>query len=54
VIVISGYAVLPDGAAIPWSKGTIRLAKPFELGTLLETVRRSLDTVPGSGSAPGL
>jgi PAS domain S-box-containing protein len=45
VIVISGYAALPNGAPIPWSKGTIRLAKPFELRTLLETVRRSLDTV---------
>jgi len=52
VIVISGYAVLPDGAAIPWSKGTVRLAKPFELRTLLETVRRSLDTVPLGSAAP--
>jgi PAS domain S-box-containing protein len=50
VIVISGYAVLPDGAAIPWAKGTIRLAKPFEMRTLLETVRRSLDTVQGHAS----
>jgi PAS domain S-box-containing protein len=51
VIVISGYAVLPNGAPIPWSKGTIRLAKPFELRTLLETVRRSLDTVPAEAAA---
>jgi PAS domain S-box-containing protein len=53
VIVISGYAVLPDGAAIPWSKETIRLAKPFELRTLLETVRRSLDTVQGAATPAG-
>jgi DNA-binding NtrC family response regulator len=44
VIVISGYAALPNGAAIPWPKDTVRLAKPFEMKTLLDTVRRCLDT----------
>jgi PAS domain S-box-containing protein len=54
VIVISGYAASPDGAAIPWSKETIRLAKPFEMRTLLETVRRSLDVKPGADLSTGI
>ena len=29
VIVVSGYAALPNGAAIPWAKDTVRLAKPL-------------------------
>jgi two-component system, cell cycle sensor histidine kinase and response regulator CckA len=48
VIIISGYAALPDGQAIVWPKNAIRLSKPFEMRKLLETVRRSLDTVQGA------
>jgi len=44
VVVMSGYAALPDGAAIPWPQNTVRLAKPAEVKTLLETVRRCLDS----------
>jgi CheY-like chemotaxis protein len=51
VIVISGYAALPNGAAIPWPKNTVRLAKPFEMKTLLETVRRCLDSRQGAALA---
>jgi len=54
VIVISGYAALPDGAAIPWPKETVRLAKPFEMKTLLDTVRRSLDTRAGADLSTGI
>ena len=54
VIVISGYAALPDGAAIPWPKETVRLAKPFEMRTLLETVRRSLDARLGADPSTGI
>jgi CheY-like chemotaxis protein len=50
VIVVSGYAALPNGAAIPWAKDTVRLAKPFEMRTLLETVRRILDSRQGATS----
>jgi len=51
VIVISGYAALPNGAAIPWPKNTVRIAKPFEMKTLLETVRRCLDSGQGAALA---
>jgi PAS domain S-box-containing protein len=44
VIVVSGYAALPNGAAIPWPKDTVRLSKPFAMRTLLEAVRRCLDS----------
>jgi PAS domain S-box-containing protein len=50
VIVISGYAALPNGAAIPWPKDTVRLAKPFEMKTLLETVRHCLDSKRGAAA----
>ena len=54
VIVVSGYAALPNGAAIPWPKDTVRLAKPFEMRTLLETVRRCLDSRKAATPVPTL